>query len=186
MESHLLDLADEILASTQQILHKLRERGFREPHYGVDSPRELWMLPDLDLKEAKAKLTAAATSLQTLVMGPAAFHRNWFGGHYELAAIHILLEFHVLEHIPAKGTIDVHTLAKVVGLDADMLLRLLRLVGTQRYVDEPHLGVFQHSVLSETITKDELLRAQGEMQYAGFWNFKMYSVSLGTDDWQAW
>ena len=125
------------------------------------------MPPELDLKETKAKLVAAATSLQTLVMGPMAFHRNWFGSHYDLAAVQILLEFHVLENIPAKGTIDLDTLAKASGLDPDKLGRLLRLVGTQRYVDEPYLGVFQHTVLSETILRDELLRAQGGMQYAG-------------------
>lgn len=167
MASHLLDLADEISTCTRRITQQLQEKGFREPNYGVESPRELWVPPELDLKETKAKLVAAATSLQTLVMGPMAFHRNWFGSHYDLAAVQILLEFHVLENIPAKGTIDLDTLAKASGLDPDKLGRLLRLVGTQRYVDEPYLGVFQHTVLSETILRDELLRAQGGMQYAG-------------------
>ncbi|KAI9709674.1 MAG: hypothetical protein M1828_002373 [Chrysothrix sp. TS-e1954] len=163
--SGLLTLANTIQTLTQRISLRLRESNLHEPHYDVSSPRELWESPTLGLKDTKAALVEAATSLQTLVMGPMAFHRGLFGMHYDLAALQVLLEFRVLEHIPTEGRgIELQKLAKEVQMDADKLGRTLRLMGTQRYVEEPEPGLFRHTVLSEVILRDDLLRAQGGMQ----------------------
>ena len=161
---NLIDLSSEIQLCTHLISARLELKGLQNPHYGVDSPRELWESPDLGLKDVQARLIEATTSLQTLVMGPMAFHRNLFGSHYDLAALQILLEFQVLEKIPINGTIDLPSLAKATAMDPDRLGRLLRLMSTQRYVDEPQLDNFQHTVLSEVLLRDELLRAQGAVQ----------------------
>ena len=161
---NLIQLSSDIQTCTHLISARLGLTGLRSPHYGVDSPRELWESPDLGLKEVKDKLIEATTSLQTLVMGPMAFHRSLFGSHYDLAALQVLLEFHVLEKIPVKGTINLQSLAKATEMDADKLGRILRLLSTQRYVDEPQLDEFQHTVLSEILLRDELLRAQGAVQ----------------------
>ncbi|MCJ1373108.1 hypothetical protein MMC20_004335 [Loxospora ochrophaea] len=163
-QSGLLGLAVDVAAYTKQITEKLQKAGFQEPNYTTDSPRELWDSPELGLKDVKSKLVEAASSLLTLVNGPMVFHRNWFGGHYDLAALQVLLEFNVLENIPTRGTIDLATLAANVKIDKDKLGRILRLLGTQRYIDEPELDVFQHTMLSEILLRDELLKAQGGLQ----------------------
>ncbi|MCJ1358868.1 MAG: hypothetical protein MMC33_008868 [Icmadophila ericetorum] len=163
-QTDLLGLAVDIAAYTKQIVDKLSKSSCGQPNFAVDSPRELWENPQLGLKEVKSKLTEAANTLLTLVNGPMIFHRNLFGTHYDLAALQIMLEFNVLESIPVKGSIDLGTLSTKVGIDKDKLGRLLRLLGTQRYVEEPQFEVFQHTVLSEVLLRDELLKAQGSVQ----------------------
>ena len=162
----LLGLAVDITIYTKQIVDQLHKFNYGQPSYAVDSPRELWENPQLGLKEVKSKITDAANTLLTLVNGPMIFHRNLFGIHYDLAALQVLLEFNVLENIPLKGSIDLGTLTTKVGIDKDKLGRLLRLLGTQRYVEEPQFEVFQHTVLSEVLLRDELLKAQGSVQSA--------------------
>ena len=168
MSSHtdLLTLAVDITVYTKHIVDQLHKSGHGQPSYAVESPRELWENPKLGLKDVKSKLTDAANTLLTLVNGPMLFHRNLFGVHYDLAALQIMLEFNVLENIPVKGGIDLGTLSAKVGIDKDKLGRLLRLLGTQRYVEEPQFEVFQHTVLSEVLLRDELLKAQGSVQSA--------------------
>ena len=163
-QTDLLGLAVDIAAYTKQIVDKLSKSSCGQPNFAVDSPRELWENPQLGLKEVKSKLTEAANTLLTLVNGPMIFHRNLFGTHYDLAALQIMLEFNVLESIPVKGSIDLGTLSTKVGIDKDKLGRLLRLLGTQRYVEEPQFEVFQRTVLSEVLLRDELLKAQGSVQ----------------------
>lgn len=160
----LLGLAVDIATCTKQIVDQLQKSGYGQPSYAVDSPRELWQNPQLNLKEVKSKLTEAANTLLTLVNGPMIFHRNLFGTHYDLAALQVMLEFNVLENIPVKGGIDLSSLSAKVGIDKDKLGRLLRLLATQRYVEEPQHEVFQHTVLSEVLLRDELLKAQGIVQ----------------------
>ena len=164
--TELLGLAVDITSYTKQIVDRLRESGHGQPSYAVDSPRELWENPQLGLKDVKSKLTDAANALLTLVNGPMLFHRNLFGVHYDLVALQVMLEFNVLESIPVKEGIDLGTLSAKVGIDKDKLGRLLRLLGTQRYVEEPQFEVFQHTMLSEVILRDELLKAQGCVQLA--------------------
>ncbi|KAK0512544.1 hypothetical protein JMJ35_004561 [Cladonia borealis] len=166
MSSHtdLLGLAVDITTYSKQIVDRLRESGHGQPSYAVDSPRELWENPKLGLKEVKSKLTDSANTLLTLINGPMLFHRNLFGVHYDLAALQIVLDFNVLESIPVKGSIDLDTLSAKVGIDKNKLGRLLRLLGTQRYVEEPQFEVFQHTMLSEVLLRDELLKAQGSVQ----------------------
>ena len=164
--TEILGLAVDITTYSKQIVDRLRESGHGQPSYAVDSPRELWENPKLGLKDVKSKLTDAANTLLTLVNGPMLFHRNLFGVHYDLAAMQVMLEFNVLESIPVKGSIDLDSLSAKVGIDKNKLGRLLRLLGTQRYVEEPQFEVFQHTMLSEVLLRDELLKAQGSVQLA--------------------
>ena len=173
-QTDLLGLAVDITTYAKQIVDRLRESGHGQPSYAVDSPRELWENPKLGLKDVKSKLTDAANTLLTLVNGPMLFHRNMFGVHYDLAALQVMLEFNVLENIPVKGSIDLDTLSAKVGIDKNKLGRLLRLLGTQQYVEEPQFEVFQHTMLSEVLLRDELLKAQGSVQLASPVNGECY------------
>lgn len=162
---NMLGLAADIVTCTREITGQLQKSGLTEPTFDVASSRELWESPNLDLKAAKTKLVEASSTLLTLVNGPMAFHRNWFGSHYDLVAFQAMLEFKVLDNIPATGSIDLHTLAAKVQLDQDKLRRILRLLGTHRYINEPERDFFEHTVLSEILLRDELLKAQGGLQY---------------------
>ena len=178
---NMLGLAADIVTCTREITGQLQKSGFTEPTFDVASSRELWESPNLDLKAAKTKLVEASSTLLTLVNGPMAFHRNWFGSHYDLVAFQAMLEFKVLDNIPATGSIDLHTLAAKVQLDQDKLRRILRLLGTHRYINEPERDCFEHTVLSEILLRDELLKAQGGLQYISHqtsWCFLAHSLQV--------
>lgn len=124
----------------------------------------LWQSHSIDLEKTKNSLSDVLLSLQTFVKGPLAIHRDWFGSHYDLMALHVLLEFGVLQKIPQDGTIDLTSLSQDVDLDPEKLERMLHLLSTQGYVDEPEHNTFKHTFSSKILAADDLLQSQAKLQ----------------------
>src|SRR6202043_1971713 len=94
------------------------------------------------------------------------FLRGWLGVHFDLAALHVVLEFKVLEHIPLgdNGSVALPELAAAVGIDAGKLGRLMRLLACQRFLQEPEDDRFAHTPASAALAADPELVAQFLMQ----------------------
>ena len=103
-------------------------------------------------------------SLALLADGPLLFFRSFLGTHWDLAAMQVLLHFSILEAIPLEGSVSLQALAEKVGLDANRLGQLLRLITTQRVVKEIYPGEFSHTFLSATLVKTEFLMANAKLQ----------------------
>lgn len=67
---------------------------------------------------------------------------------YESAALRVLNNLHVADHVPLNGSISLTSLAAQLPISVDALARILRFAITSRVFTEPEKGYIGHSALS--------------------------------------
>jgi hypothetical protein len=82
-----------------------------------------------------------------------------------------MLEFDVLEKIPLDGSfMRAVELVKQIELSFEKLLRIRRLVATAGILEEPEEGSFAHTVILETLVRDE--------GYKSFIRFQLFETRV--------
>ncbi|PTU25434.1 hypothetical protein P175DRAFT_0426745 [Aspergillus ochraceoroseus IBT 24754] len=113
--------------------------------------RAQFVIPlDAPSEAHRAQQSALATiaRLQTILAGPADFLHHLAVQNQLLACLHWLGEFQVLACIPIKGSVPIKDVADLAGVPEVHLSRVVRMMTTAGFLQEPQPGTVAHSALS--------------------------------------
>ena len=163
-DSAILSFANCILASAQDLVKEIQERKVPTPSFDPSGSPDFWSLRDVKIESSKQKIMDMTAGLHSLVSGPYAALRWLSGTHYSSAALRVVLEFRVLQHIPKESSESIENLAKLAALDEDKLLRILRLMTTHAITTEVADREFSHTAFSLSLVEEPDFAAQVLMQ----------------------
>ncbi|KAF2265024.1 sterigmatocystin 8-O-methyltransferase precursor [Lojkania enalia] len=157
----LLTLAQSIHGLTQEILSHLFTRNHPEPTFAVTSVD----VPEDDYYASlRDRLSESALDLIHLVNGPRGYFRRFLCTHNDLAAYQIAFEYSFFAHVPENEPISVSSLAAKVGLEPELVGRVIRFLCTQNVFREVSKDQFAHTASSIMFVRDHHLRACAEYQ----------------------
>ncbi|KAI0439709.1 O-methyltransferase-domain-containing protein [Xylaria telfairii] len=108
-----------------------------------------------ELAVPRAKLSEAAFELFNAVQDKGSFLAHLTADCQVIFALRWIYHFRIPCYVPLDGTVTHDELAHATGTPKDLLRRVLRLVMTSRFFDEPHCGVVAHSPLSRQMVSDD-------------------------------
>ena len=173
-QNGLLDTAKDIFAQITELSEQLSQRSIVPPSgLAVGAGSQLWTTHDARIGSLRSSIMGLTQHLDKLLNGPHGFLHDYVSTNWEYGALYTLLEFGVLEKMPLDGS-SVHAdqLAKQSGLPPEKLLRICRLVATTGILQEIEEGFFAHTVISETLVKDE--------GYKSFIRFQLFETRVAS------
>ncbi|KAF2972797.1 hypothetical protein GQX73_g809 [Xylaria multiplex] len=108
-----------------------------------------------ELAAPRAKLSEAAFELFNIVQDKGSFLAHLTADCQVIFALRWIYHFRIPYYIPLDGTATYDELAHATGTSKDLLRRVLRLVMTSRFFDEPQCEVVAHSPLSRQMVSDD-------------------------------
>lgn len=157
-----VSLAANISEKAASLSAYLESQGHAQPNFipGCADPPETE-----EYLALHTSLTSSLEDLQRLADGPRRSLRPFIMIGNDLAALQVAFDFGFFQLVPFEGSIDVETLARKVGIDADRVARVLRMLATHRIFVEPKPGFFAHTAASAVFHDDEELRCAGHYMY---------------------
>ena len=173
-QNGLVETAKEIVSRTSELSEQLSQRSIVPPSgLAVGSSSQLWTTHDAKIGSLRSSILALTQHLDKLLEGPHSFLHEYVSTNWEYGALYTLLEFDVLEKMPLDGcSVHADQLAKQSGLPPEKLLRICRLVATTGVLQETEEGFFAHTVISETLVKDE--------GYKSFIRFQLFETRVAS------
>lgn len=175
-QPRFLQLAEELHRLADFLASNAIQDREKEPSLAPDSSSALWTNSTPSVVTAKSAFKEALSEIDILVNGPLDYIRDWLGAHIDLASLHTMLDFKVIDAIPMKGSISLSALASKTGLNQQKLGRMLRLLACQRFTTEVADDEFSHTVVSATLVQDPELRAQFETQSVSSTSINAYPL----------
>ncbi|KAI0858548.1 O-methyltransferase-domain-containing protein [Xylaria cubensis] len=108
-----------------------------------------------ELVAPRAKLSEATFELFNVVQDKGSFLAHLTADCQVIFALRWIYHFRIPCYVPLDGTATHDELAHATGTPKDLLRRILRLVMTSRFFDEPQCGVVAHSPLSRQMVSDD-------------------------------
>ncbi|KAF2655739.1 putative O-methyltransferase [Lophiostoma macrostomum CBS 122681] len=157
----LVSVASAILTHTAQLSQHLFQQSITPPSLHVGASSELWTTHSGQIEELRSNILGLTQRLDKLLEGPHGFLHEYVSPSWEHGALYTLLEFDVLQKIPLEegAAVTAVRLAEQSNLPAEKLLRICRLAATAGILEENNEGEFGHTVISETLVKDEGFRS---------------------------
>ncbi|RYP51840.1 hypothetical protein DL768_002916 [Monosporascus sp. mg162] len=155
---NLLALADNIAKKTKAISEYLEANDLATPSFAANSSEPP------ETPEYIALYDSLKTSLEylgRLVDGPRRWLRSFVSQINDLAAFQVAFELNFFSLVPAEDEISIHDLAQKIGLDADRIARIMRMLVTHGVFREHKPGFISHSAASMILRNDEDLRCAG-------------------------
>jgi SAM-dependent methyltransferase len=159
--SELLMLAQKIGDLTSSIKTHLSALDHPEPNF---TPTSQSVPSDLDYISLRNSLNDAASDLLQLVNGPQQHFRKFICTHHELAAHQVAFEYKLFSAVSENEGMSLSDLSTKVGLETDLVGRVMRLLCTKRVFKEEEKDVFAHTSMSVIFRRDTQLSAVAEYQ----------------------
>ncbi|KAJ5726149.1 uncharacterized protein N7483_007506 [Penicillium malachiteum] len=146
-EGHARQLSDaaQALATYCKLLHG-------QPFVSANAPSEI--------QQARQSILSSITQIQTLLNEPADFLQQLAIKNQYLACIHWLGEFQVLACIPLSHSVPFEDVAELAGIPEPHLRRVVRMLATTGFLQEPEPDHVAHSTISsQFVTRPSYLDA---------------------------
>jgi hypothetical protein len=169
-QTDLVSIASQILSHTTQISERLSKDSITAPSLQIGATSDLWNTHDPEIEALRSNILGLSQRLEKLLEGPHGFLHEYVSPSWEHGALYTLLEFNVLHMIPLEdgASVSAEELAKKSNLPYEKLLRICRLVATAGILEENKEGHFSHTVISETLVRDEGFKSWVHFQYVLF------------------
>ncbi|GFF62992.1 hypothetical protein IFM51744_11063 [Aspergillus udagawae] len=113
-----------------------------------------------DLNKAKTLIYASMAKMKTLLGGPVELIQDLARQVEVVACLKWLAEYQILACIPVEGGMSMQDLADLAGVPEIQLRRIIRLMGTSGFLQEPLPNYVSHTPLSaQFVTNQSLLDA---------------------------
>ncbi|KAK6065101.1 o-methyltransferase [Seiridium cupressi] len=154
MAPRMDQLATTISVNTSTVVNYLQQNSLPQPSFDVDGPITLNLSPQAEL--ACSTAIDALQELLDLLQGPI----GCMLPQYNATSLQVISRHDIARKVPLEGTISFTELAKVTGLDANVLKRIIRFaMSFYRLFAEPRNGYVAHSAGSKKLATDEIVRA---------------------------
>ncbi|KAF1959188.1 S-adenosyl-L-methionine-dependent methyltransferase [Byssothecium circinans] len=150
---HLVDLAQQILHHAQTLESQLADASSPLPSFEAGGPAVYPKASEHpEIFNTRSALTDASRELYQLALGPGDSLRSIIGPEkLQAFTLNAIDRLEICSHVPAfPGTIAIQDLARKVGIESEILERLLRFAASFnlfKFVD----GKVQNTALSETL-----------------------------------
>lgn len=142
------------------------------PFFPGSGPADVDPSPRLteEVRNARAELRDACTTLLQLVSGPAEAFFTHATGHFQSAALQVIYHFHLAEGVPIDGEISYQQLATKCGLAENHCTRVLKLAMTQNVFRQPRPGYVAHTALSKMLLNPDMSDMTGYILEESFFS----------------
>ncbi|KAJ5738569.1 hypothetical protein N7493_001724 [Penicillium malachiteum] len=146
-EGYARQLSDaaEALSTYCKLLHG-------QPFVSANAPSEI--------RQARQSILSSISSIQILLNEPADFLQQLATQNQYLSCVHWLGEFQVLACIPLSHSVPFEDVAELAGIPESHLRRVVRMLATMGFLQEPEPGYVAHSAVSaQFVTRPSYLDA---------------------------
>ncbi|KAJ5711074.1 hypothetical protein N7488_005230 [Penicillium malachiteum] len=146
-EEHTRQLSDtaDALTTYCKLLHG-------QPFVSANAPSEI--------QQARRSILSSISQIQILLNEPADFLQQLATQNQYLSCIHWLGEFQVLACIPLSHSVPFEDVAELAGIPESHLRRVVRMLATAGFLEEPEPGYVAHSTISaQFVTRPSYLDA---------------------------
>jgi 6-hydroxytryprostatin B O-methyltransferase len=161
MSPSLLELAQQVQASSQIIVDHLQRNALPSPSLAADAypffpgtgPPGVDTFPRLseDIRTARTQLRVAAANLVQLAAGPAEAAFTCLTGHWMSACLQFIYHYRLAEHVPVSADISYTDLAVKAGVVPNQCTRVLKFVATHGFFHQTRPGHVAHSAMSKML-----------------------------------
>lgn len=156
-QASILAIARKIASLSETLNRYIEDNTLPPPCYepGYRAPATA------EYEHLLAPLVDTTQDFLRLINGPKKSMTSLLLTHYDLAAYQVALEFDFFEKVPLDSTacIRLNDLASAVGLDADRVGRIMRILVTQRTFEESSPDKFRHTSSSALFVEDPGFKA---------------------------
>ncbi|KAL2871730.1 uncharacterized protein BJX67DRAFT_369800 [Aspergillus lucknowensis] len=143
-----MDALTKLEAQSEQLAAAIK--GYIKHRREVESSDQLRANPDAnkEVNRTKSAIHASMANIKTLLGGPGELLQDLARQVEVVACLRWLAEYQILACIPAEGSMAIQDLADLAGVPEIQLRRVIRLMGTSGFLQEPVPNYVSHTPLS--------------------------------------
>ncbi|OJJ57384.1 hypothetical protein ASPSYDRAFT_180018 [Aspergillus sydowii CBS 593.65] len=148
MPSVAMDGLSRLEAESEQLAATIK--SYINHRRDVESSDQLRASPDANIEASRTKsaIHASIANIKTLLGGPVELLQDLARQIEMVACFRWLAEYQILACIPAEGSMSIQDLADLAGVPEIQLRRVIRLMGTSGFLQEPMPNYVSHTPLS--------------------------------------
>ncbi|KAK5701097.1 hypothetical protein LTR17_022894 [Elasticomyces elasticus] len=113
----------------------------------------------VDAEDRRQRVLGLTDQLKKLLQDPHEYHYDYVSANWDHGALYVALQANIFEVVAEEGSADITNLSKRSNIPADKLLRTLKLLSCQSFVEEQDCEVFCLTGISECLVADKDFKA---------------------------